>query len=190
MHAFEGWESFYVIVGTSAGALVGLQFIVMTLMAQRPATYATDVGAAFSTPTIVHFCSVLLISALVRAPWPSPLLGLIVLGSLGVVGVMYTLLVTWRVCRQTAYAPQLEDWLFHSVLPFLAYLGLACSPFISRHAEAPLFAVAGVALALLFIAVHNTWDTIEYQITVNLRDRPQEEPLQAKPVKPARKITA
>lgn len=30
----KAWESFYVIVGSSAGAMTGLQFVVMTLIAE------------------------------------------------------------------------------------------------------------------------------------------------------------
>jgi hypothetical protein len=33
MTALGGWGNFYVIVGSSAGALIGLQFVVMTLIA-------------------------------------------------------------------------------------------------------------------------------------------------------------
>jgi hypothetical protein len=36
MTAFNGWENFYVIVGSSAGARIGLQFVVMTLLADMP----------------------------------------------------------------------------------------------------------------------------------------------------------
>jgi hypothetical protein len=32
MTAIAGWENFYVIVGSSAGALIGLQFVVITLL--------------------------------------------------------------------------------------------------------------------------------------------------------------
>jgi hypothetical protein len=32
MTAPAGWENFYVIVGSSAGALIGLQFVVITLI--------------------------------------------------------------------------------------------------------------------------------------------------------------
>ncbi|MFZ1072124.1 MAG: hypothetical protein WAO21_01690 [Verrucomicrobiia bacterium] len=32
MTALDGWENFYVIVGSSAGALIGLQFVVITLI--------------------------------------------------------------------------------------------------------------------------------------------------------------
>jgi ABC-type transport system involved in multi-copper enzyme maturation permease subunit len=61
------WGTFYVIVGAASGALIGLQFVVMTLIADRPPTPAA--GAAFATLTIVHFGAALLLSALLRAPW-------------------------------------------------------------------------------------------------------------------------
>src|SRR5216117_3642596 len=62
-------DSFYVIVGSAAGALIGLQFVVMTLVAERPVPGAAAAGAAFATPTIVHFGTALLLSAVLRAPW-------------------------------------------------------------------------------------------------------------------------
>jgi len=36
MTELAGWENFYVIVGSSAGALIGLQFVVITLIAAKP----------------------------------------------------------------------------------------------------------------------------------------------------------
>src|SRR5690242_12666330 len=71
MSELEAWDSFYVIIGSAAGALIGLQFVVVTLVAERPALRATEAGAAFATPTIVHFSAVLLVSALIRVPWDS-----------------------------------------------------------------------------------------------------------------------
>jgi len=53
------WESFHVIVGSAAGALIGLQFVVMALIAERPQIASPEAGAAFATPTIVHFSAVL-----------------------------------------------------------------------------------------------------------------------------------
>ena len=68
------WESFYVIVGSSAGALTGLQFVVIALIAEAEAAVAVSSGMleirAFGTPTVVHFCAVLFISAVLSAPWP------------------------------------------------------------------------------------------------------------------------
>ena len=61
------WGSFYVIVGSASGALIGLQFVVMTLLAERPPVDAAAAGASFATPTIVHFGVVLLLAALLNA---------------------------------------------------------------------------------------------------------------------------
>ena len=44
------WDGFYVIVGSAAGALIGLQFVVITLIAQTPAVRAPEAGAAFAVP--------------------------------------------------------------------------------------------------------------------------------------------
>ncbi len=70
MTALDGWGNFYVIVGSSAGALIGLQFVVMTLIANMPITRGdAQAGDAFTTPTVVHFGVVLLLSAVGIAPW-------------------------------------------------------------------------------------------------------------------------
>lgn len=70
MTAFNGWENFYVIVGSSAGALIGLQFVVITLIADMRITRGNaQVGDTFATPTVVHFAVALLLSAVVSAPW-------------------------------------------------------------------------------------------------------------------------
>ena len=49
------WENFYVIVGSSAGALTGLQFVVMALIADAQAKATMHEVRAFGTPTVVHF---------------------------------------------------------------------------------------------------------------------------------------
>lgn len=36
MSALAGWQNFYAIVGSSAGALIGLQFVVLSLVASKP----------------------------------------------------------------------------------------------------------------------------------------------------------
>ena len=35
MSTLADWNSFYVIVGSSAGALIGLQFVILALIAER-----------------------------------------------------------------------------------------------------------------------------------------------------------
>src|ERR1051325_10286164 len=74
MTALSGWANFYVIVGSAAGALIGLQFVVLSLISSRPMAQdahedAAEAGDAFSTPTIVHFGAVLGLSGILSAPW-------------------------------------------------------------------------------------------------------------------------
>jgi Ni,Fe-hydrogenase I cytochrome b subunit len=153
-----------VIVGSSAGALIGLQFVVMTLMAERQIR-STDAGGAFGSPTVVHFSVVLFLSALLRAPWQSITSVLIMLGLFGVGGLVYGVIVLRRMLRQTVYQPVAEDWLFHLILPFVSYLLLAVTPLWGEpHARLALFFVAAASLLLLFTGIHNAWDSVTYQV--------------------------
>src|ERR671922_2001099 len=121
MAEFAEWESFYVIVGTAAGALIGLQFVVMTLLADRPQLASPEAGAAFATPTIVHFCSALLLSAVLRAPWHGVWPAAAFWGVVGVAGLFYTIVIVRRMRRQTVYRPDTEDWIFYAALPTVGY---------------------------------------------------------------------
>jgi hypothetical protein len=157
------WESFYVIVGSSAAALTGLQFVVIALIAESRRRSTPSEINAFATPTIVHFCAVLLLSATLSAPWREVSGALLVVGACGAAGVVYALLVTRRASRQTGYKLVLEDWLWHTAFPLLAYgLLLAGALAIWRHPEGMLFTIAGVSLLLLFIGIHNAWDAVTY----------------------------
>jgi hypothetical protein len=155
MSELTDWNNFYVIVGSSAGALIGLQFVVLTLIAQRPPIRAPEAGAAFATPSVVHFAVVLLLSALVSVPWHG-MRGLSVTwGLIGLGGIGYDVAVARRMKVQTAYRPVFEDWLFHFVLPLVAYALLTGSAFVAQfHARASLFLV-GAATLILFICWHS-----------------------------------
>jgi len=172
MTALNGWENFYIIVGSSAGALIGLQFVVITLIADIPAVGADALaGNAFSTPSVVHFGSVLLLAAIVIAPWKGIAVVAILWGSMGLCGTVYVLIVARRMRLQTAYRPVFEDWLFHVLLPCLAYVLLAGSAVAAGVQTRPaLFAVGAAALLLLFVGIHNAWDAVTYHVFVRRRD--------------------
>src|SRR6516165_7915816 len=121
MSELAAWDSFYVIVGSAAGALIGLQFVVVTLIAQRPTRAAPDASAAFGTPTIVHFGAVLLLAFCSRAPWQSITAPAVLWGFVGCCGIVYAVIVLRRMRKQGVYEPEFEDWLFHVVLPIAAY---------------------------------------------------------------------
>jgi len=177
MTALSGWENFYVIVGSSAGALIGLQFVVITLIADMPIGHgAAQAGHAFATPTIVHFGAVLLLAAILSAPWRGMAPAAVLWGLMALSGVVYAAIVARRLRLQTAYKPEFEDWLFHVLLPFAAYAILALSAFAARsHLRDALFAAAAAALLLLFTGIHNAWDAVTYHVFVMRREQQKAE---------------
>jgi hypothetical protein len=144
-----------------------LAVVVVTLVAEKPVLRATEAGAAFATPTIVHFSAVLLVSALIRVPWHSipPLAALWAVVGLG--GVAYELAVARHLRRQTVYSMQFEDWMFHVVLPCGSYAILVGSAVVALIYEREgLFGAAAAGLMLLFIGIHNSWDSIAYHVFI------------------------
>ena len=165
MTPLAAWETFYVIVGSSAAALTGLMFVVIALIADSQAAVRTTERqlAAFGTPTVVHFSAVLMQSAILSAPWPTMVGARLVLGVFGSAGFVYMLVVTVREHRQTGYKPVFEDWVFHSVLPCVAYAAvIVATSLMSRWPTTSLFVIAGAAVLLLFVGIHNAWDTVTY----------------------------
>lgn len=79
--------------------------------------------------------------------------------------------------KQPVYRPVFEDWLFHAVLPLVAYAILVLSPFAARsNIRKSLFAVGAAALLLLFIGIHNAWDSVTYHVFVTRRKKPERGP--------------
>jgi hypothetical protein len=172
MPFFEEWESFYVIVGAAAGALIGVQFVVMTLIAESPPARIEEAGPAFATPTIVHFSAALLLCAIVRIPWESTAPVAVLWGLVGVSGVGYSLVVARRMRTQTSYRPDGDDWVYYMAIPLAAYALLVVSAFMAgAHEHEALLAVAAATLVLLFVGIHNAWDAIAYHVFVNMRKR-------------------
>jgi hypothetical protein len=156
------WDNFYVILGSSAGALTGLQFVVITLVTQARAAGSMRNIYAFATPTVIHFCTALLISAVMTAPWQMlASLGLC-LAACGLAGIVYSLRTIWH-ARKAEYQATLGDWAWYLIVPLLGHIVLLGAGFLMRSDYASsLVIVAADALAFLFIGVHNSWDTVTF----------------------------
>jgi hypothetical protein len=147
--------------------------VVIVLSAQMNALGSGSATRAFATPTIIHFCAVLLISALLNAPWPALSSVALALGACGVAGLVYIVLVIRHARRQTEYLPVLEDWIWHAVLPLIAYAALLLAAvFLDRAPVPSLFMIGGIALLLLFVGIHNAWDSVVY-IALQRRQLPE-----------------
>jgi hypothetical protein len=87
----------------------------------------------------------------------------------GGLGVVYCGIILKRAIRQRAYQPVFEDWLWHILLPAVAYATmLVAGVDLARNFAGPLFFIGPATLLLVFIGIHNAWDTVTF-ITM---DRP------------------
>lgn len=162
-HPMAAWQTFYVVVGSAAAALVGVQFVVITLIATfRKGVSAGSVGA-FATPTVVHLSGALLVSSLLCAPWSSldPVSNLV--SACALAGLLYDVVVYRRARHHTDYAPVWEDWVWHTILPCTSHLaGLTGALLLPSRPRSALFTIGGAALALLLVGIHNAWDAVTH----------------------------
>jgi len=175
--SLANWVNFYVIVGSSAAALTGLMFVAIALMTNLRVNLQarSRLLDAFGTPTVVHFGAVLMQSAILSAPWPTLGGARVALAVYAWTAVTYTTVVVRRTRRQTDYQPVLEDWLFHAVLPLMAYLSVATAvTALARYPATLLFVVGGAAVLLLFVGIHNAWDTVTYVVSLEWERRPSD----------------
>src|SRR5579863_5375609 len=114
------WRDFYVMIGTAAGALVGATFIVATLAANSPNRSLGLRG--FVSPTAVHLGSVLVGCAILDVPTLTPTMLAVLLGSGGIAGAIYSVIVATRIWHMKL---DHDDRAFYAIIPIFIYLALA-----------------------------------------------------------------
>ncbi|HUN76042.1 MAG TPA: hypothetical protein VMU40_16105 [Steroidobacteraceae bacterium] len=165
------WQNFYVLLGSSAGALTGLTFIVITVAADssgfRNAAVRLAGLRAFITPTAVYFGSALAVSALMSIPGQTAFTLAVCLAVSGAGGLTYWgTVIRWMFRATSDYSLFLADWIWSVILPALSYAALvACALLLRVHAPASLYVVAATTLLLLFIGIHNAWDVVVWITT-------------------------
>jgi hypothetical protein len=169
--SLAGWENFYVIVGSSAGALTGLTFIVITIAsdASMPTSASSRLLGlrAFITPTAIDFGAALWISALMSIPGHTRLSLALCLAASALAGTLYCCYVTRLMFdKDFDYRPMLSDWIWSLLLPPLSYLLLLAAAILMRtHQAMALYIVAASTLLLLLMGLHNAWDVVVWITT-------------------------
>lgn len=151
------------MIGSSAAALTGLMFVVITLVTRdEDAVRSRDGVSTYSTPTVMHFCAVLLVSAVLVAPWRALVHPAILIALTGLGGIVYVARVIER-AKRMAYTPDLEDWVWYHILPLLTYIVLfAGSIALPIASPEGALAIAATVVILIFIGIHNAWDVVTF----------------------------
>jgi hypothetical protein len=87
---------------------------------------------------------------------------------------MYALIVVRRMLRrarqQHSYSPVREDWLWYALLPVGAYFLLVVTAILLPESpETALFGAGAAMVLLLFVGIHNAWDTVTYIAVVRFQ---------------------
>jgi hypothetical protein len=160
---FNHWDSFYLLVGGAAGALIGLLFIVMTLIRGGDADRRLRGAAIFMTPTVVHLSMVLVLSALATAPGLKDHTTGLIFGACALACLGFTGRALFMLTRRSVQTTHWTDLWAYGVAPFSASLALGLST--AAIWIAPEWAALGVAasvIAMLLIAIRNAWDLVTW----------------------------
>jgi len=158
------WAGFFTMMATAAATLIGLMFVVVTLVTRIEQPGDADDGlATFSTPTVIHFGAALLVSSILIAPWPR-LGGVFALITLvGLAGFTHMIRVAYKARRLTVYDPDAEDWAWYTVFPFIAYSAvLAGGITIPLGPRLAFWVLAATVMLLIFIGIRNAWDVVTF----------------------------
>lgn len=156
---FRDWGDFYLVLGAAAGALIGLMFVVVTLLAGREAQRVERGTRAYITPIVFHYSVVLVVCAIGVTPrMPRAVLAAL-LAVAALTGVVYTTVTTLRILHMPGNPPHWTDKHYYGILPSFIYMGYglaAACLWIAPGAVGHL--IGAVTVALLLIAIRNSWD--------------------------------
>jgi len=162
--AVAGWDTFYVIVGSSAAALTGLMFVVISLNRFSGMGTLEDrflAVRAWGTPTVVHFGAALLVSAILVSPIHTTITLSLLVAACGVIGVGFVRWVSVQAKKVRVYQPIEDDWRWHRNIPLIAYTTLVVGAVLLWwRPDVGLTCAAAGVLLLLFIGIHNSWDAV------------------------------
>jgi hypothetical protein len=165
------WSSFYVMTGSSAAALTGLMFVVISLVTGWEGPRESDGIGTFSTPIVMHFFAAFLISAILCAPWHSLNLPAVSVTLVGLYGVVYVVRIMYRTRHLRTYTADLEDWTWYVIMPLLAYGVIAAGAIaFTMVSVKSLFAVGGGVVLLIFIGIRNAWDIVTFLAMQKMRN--------------------
>ena len=160
---FEGWDNYFLMMGSAGGGLIGLLFVVITLTAGFERDQAARGQALYMTPTMVHFAVVLSISAVAEIP-KLPSIGFAALAALALgLGLVNSARASVGIARprRGAIAPHWSDLPLYGIVPAALYvLGLGFCVAVSERVEWAAPALATLLLVLLLVAIRNAWDLI------------------------------
>ena len=161
---FEGWHEFYLLAGSAAAVLIGLIFVVISLMQDRSRSSVLAGSKLYMGPIVLGVSFVLALSAAALTPGIgrcgfASIVAIVALWGL-VRGVMS--IVGIRKLLGDGEVHWTDSW-FYGAVPSALYLalGLVALAFWQGWWGGH-YGVATLSVALLLSAIRNEWDLITW----------------------------
>jgi hypothetical protein len=161
---FEHWGEFYLLAGSAAAVLIGLIFVVVTLMRDRPRSSVLFGSKVYMGPVVLHVSFALVLSAAALSPGITPRAFAVVSAAVAAWGLVRGTQSIVGIGALTGEdAPHWTDAWFYGVIPTLLCLALGgvAAGFWSGR-EWAVYGVAVVVMGLLLVSVRNEWDLVTW----------------------------
>jgi len=161
---FEGWGEFYLLAGSAAAVLIGLIFVVVTLMQDRPRSAVMAGSRLYMGPVVLHVTFVLILSAAALVPDISARQFALVAAGTSVWGAIRSINSFVGIRRVPGPdKPHWSDAWCYGAIPLALSVALAVVA-CSFWAEAPWApnSAAAVVTGFLLITIRNEWDLVTW----------------------------
>jgi hypothetical protein len=161
---FDGWGEYFFMIGSSAAALIGLMFVVVTLTAGRDREEVERGKQLYTSPIVWNLAVILVLSGAAIAPTVTATIYGYAVGGVALLGIAIGLRSAIGIARRPGdpNSPGF-DMFWYGLAPAISYAALAVAALgvLGGKLWGPT-AVAAALMALLLVSIHAEWDLVTY----------------------------
>jgi hypothetical protein len=162
---FDHWDEFFLLAGSAAAVLIGLIFVVISLMSDRPRSSVLAGTRLYMGPVVLMVSFVLALSAAALVPgigsrWYAALTAVIAVW--GLARGLISFVGLRRLLGEEREVHWTDLW-FYGAIPSALYVALgAVAAAFWRGCSAANYGLAAAITAALLLAIRNEWDLITW----------------------------
>lgn len=158
---FNGWENFFLMAGGAAAVLIGLIFVVISLMHDRPRSQVLAGSKLYMGPIVLGVSFVLAMSAAALIPGINRCEFSAITGTIALWGLVRAVISTIGISRFTKV--HWTDVWFYGVIPIVIYLAMGIVAWAFwKGWWWDHYGLAVVITSGLLLAIRNEWDLITW----------------------------